>query len=124
MAVMFFFVNLALFFNNYVNPVALEKISWKYYIVYVLWLAVEFAFVYFFFVETRYTPLEEINAFVPHKVFTIRTSTDILSTVTSAMPPLLSRRLRRSPRRLMPRPTIAVLTPRRFKNLYSCAKAC
>jgi hypothetical protein len=30
---MFLFVNLALFFNNYVNPVALEDISWKYYIV-------------------------------------------------------------------------------------------
>ncbi|KAI5779594.1 general substrate transporter [Geopyxis carbonaria] len=60
MAVMFMFVNLALFFNNYVNPVALDKIGWKYYIVYDCWLAVEFLFVYFFFVETRYTPLEEI----------------------------------------------------------------
>jgi len=60
MAVMFMFVNLALFFNNYVNPIALGKISWKYYIVYCVWLAVELAVVYFFFVETRYTPLEEI----------------------------------------------------------------
>lgn len=60
MAVMFLFVNLALFFNNYVNPVALGDISWKYYIVYDIWLAVEFVVVYFFFVETRYTPLEEI----------------------------------------------------------------
>jgi len=60
MAVMFMFVNLALFFNNYVNPVALGEIGWKYYIVYCCWLAVEFAVVYFFFVETRYTPLEEI----------------------------------------------------------------
>jgi len=57
---MFFFVNLALFFNNYVNPVALDNIGWKYYIVYCCWLSVELAFVYFFFVETRYTPLEEI----------------------------------------------------------------
>ncbi|KAH0605253.1 uncharacterized protein H6S33_005235 [Morchella sextelata] len=60
MAVMFFFVNLALFFNNYVNPVALTSISWKYYIVYCCWLAVELTVVYFLFVETRYTPLEEI----------------------------------------------------------------
>jgi len=60
MAVMFFFVNLALFFNNYVNPVALDNIGWKYYIVYCCWLSIELAFVYFFFVETRYTPLEEI----------------------------------------------------------------
>jgi len=60
MAVMFFMVNVALFFNNYVNPVAMDNISWKYYIVYCCWLAFELAFVYFFFVETRYTPLEEI----------------------------------------------------------------
>lgn len=60
MAVMFMFVNLALFFNNYVNPIAMEEIGWKYYIVYCCWLAVETIFVYFFFVETRYTPLEEI----------------------------------------------------------------
>ncbi|KAA8894147.1 general substrate transporter [Sphaerosporella brunnea] len=63
MAVVFLFVNLALFFNNYVNPVALQDISWKYYIVYCCWLAAEFVFVYFFFVETRYTPLEEIAAY-------------------------------------------------------------
>ncbi|RPA94784.1 general substrate transporter [Choiromyces venosus 120613-1] len=60
MAVMFLFVNLALFFNNYVNPVALDAINWKYYIVYCCWLCVEFIAVYFLFVETRYTPLEEI----------------------------------------------------------------
>jgi len=60
MAIMFLFVNLALFFNNYVNPVALTEINWKYYIVYCCWLTVEFIVVYFLFVETRYTPLEEI----------------------------------------------------------------
>lgn len=47
MAVMFLFVNLALFFNNYVNPVALADINWKYYIVYCCWLAVELTIVYF-----------------------------------------------------------------------------
>lgn len=44
---MFLFVNLALFFNNYVNPVALTAISWKYYIAYCCWLAVELTVVYF-----------------------------------------------------------------------------
>jgi hypothetical protein len=85
MAVMLMFVNLALFFNNYVNPIALQNISWKYYILICCWLAVEFVFVYFvgylgrvfcinrseiyyrysqqFFVETRYTPLEEIAVY-------------------------------------------------------------
>jgi sugar porter (SP) family MFS transporter len=60
MAVMFLFVNIALFFNNYVNPIALEEIKWKYYIVYCCWLAFELIVVYFLFVETRYTALEEI----------------------------------------------------------------
>ncbi|CCX12143.1 general substrate transporter [Pyronema domesticum] len=63
MAVMFFFVNIALFFNNYVNPIALTDISWKYYIVYCVWISFEFVVVYFLFVETRYTPLEEIAAY-------------------------------------------------------------
>lgn len=75
---MFLFVNMALFFNNYVNPVALDAINWKYYIVFCCWLSFEFVVVYFvsrplirrsnpstnrrikLFVETRYTPLEEI----------------------------------------------------------------
>lgn len=35
MCYMFAFVDIALFFNTYVNPIALEKIGWKYYIVYV-----------------------------------------------------------------------------------------
>jgi len=60
LAVMFLFVQLALFFNNYVNPVALSSISWKYYCVFDAFLAFEFLVVYFLFVETRYTPLEEI----------------------------------------------------------------
>lgn len=35
MCYMFAFVDIALFFNTYVNPIALEDIGWKYYIVYV-----------------------------------------------------------------------------------------
>lgn len=34
MTVMFLMVDIALFFNQYVNPVALKHIGWKYYIVY------------------------------------------------------------------------------------------
>ncbi|KAL2834766.1 general substrate transporter [Aspergillus pseudoustus] len=51
----------ALFFNQYVNPVALDNISWKYYIFYCCFLAFELVFVWYFIVETRYTPLEEIS---------------------------------------------------------------
>lgn len=49
------------FFNNYANPVAMEKITWKYYIVYVIWLAVQFTVVYFLFPETYGRDLEEVN---------------------------------------------------------------
>ncbi|KAK3072156.1 hypothetical protein LTR53_007349 [Teratosphaeriaceae sp. CCFEE 6253] len=60
LTLMFLMVDIALFFNQYVNPVAIEGIGWKYYIVYCVWLAVELAVVYFLYIETRYTPLEEI----------------------------------------------------------------
>ncbi|KAJ9660188.1 hypothetical protein H2198_002694 [Neophaeococcomyces mojaviensis] len=60
MTVMFLCVDLALFFNQYVNPIALDNLKWKYYIFYCCWLAVELAVVYFFYIETRNTPLEEI----------------------------------------------------------------
>ncbi|KIX03380.1 uncharacterized protein Z518_06932 [Rhinocladiella mackenziei CBS 650.93] len=60
LTVMFLMVDAALFFNQYVNPIALDHINWKYYIFYCVWLAIELAVVYFFYVETRNTPLEEI----------------------------------------------------------------
>lgn len=57
---MFLCVDLALFFNQYVNPIALNNIGWKYYIVYCVWLACELAVVWKYYIETRNTPLEEI----------------------------------------------------------------
>lgn len=60
MTLMFLMVDLALFFNQYVNPIALKHLDWKYYIVYCCWIAAELVVVYFFYIETRYTPLEEI----------------------------------------------------------------
>jgi len=57
-----FVVSLALIFNQYVNPVALQKIAWKYYIVYCCWLAFEFGFLYFMIVETKNRTLEETAA--------------------------------------------------------------
>jgi len=60
LAIMFFCVNAALFFNNYVNPIALAAIGWKYYLVYVSWLLVELVVVYLFYPETRGPTLEEM----------------------------------------------------------------
>ncbi|KAK6199617.1 general substrate transporter [Scheffersomyces amazonensis] len=47
-------------YNGFVNPVAMENIEWKYYIVYCCILAVELVLVYFFYVETFGHTLEEV----------------------------------------------------------------
>lgn len=60
LTLMFFCVDLSLWFNQYVNPIAIDAIQWKYYIVYCVFLLFEIAIVYFFFVETKKVPLEEI----------------------------------------------------------------
>lgn len=55
-----FCVTAALFFNQYINAIALDAIAWKYYIVYCVFLGLEVFIIYFFVIETRYTPMEEI----------------------------------------------------------------
>ncbi|KAF8897982.1 general substrate transporter [Mucidula mucida] len=57
-----FTISVALIFNQYVNPIALDNIGWKYYIVYVVWIAFEFAFLYKYVVETKNLSLEETAA--------------------------------------------------------------
>jgi hypothetical protein len=49
--------------DQYINAIALEALKWKYYICYCVFLAFEVGVIYFFLVETRYTPLEEISKF-------------------------------------------------------------
>ncbi|KAJ5197727.1 uncharacterized protein N7498_006844 [Penicillium cinerascens] len=51
----------AAFFGNYVNPVGLANAGWKYYLLYDCWLVVIFVTIYFLFVESRNTTLEEIS---------------------------------------------------------------
>jgi hypothetical protein len=76
---------MALIFNQYANPIALEQIKWKCkshmyhnvpvsilihanitsdYIVYDVWLFVELLVVYFLFVETSGSSLEEMAAII------------------------------------------------------------
>ncbi|PCH35297.1 hexose transporter [Wolfiporia cocos MD-104 SS10] len=57
-----FTISLALIFNQYVNPIALNKIAWKYYIFYDCWLAFQLVFLYFMIVETKNRTLEETAA--------------------------------------------------------------
>ncbi|KAI3607710.1 protein phosphatase 2c ptc3 [Moniliophthora roreri] len=47
--------------NTFGLPVALEKIGWKTYVIFVAWDAFECVIIYFFIVETKYLTLEEIG---------------------------------------------------------------
>lgn len=54
---------IALFFNQFVNPIALEEIEWRYYIFYCCFLLFEVWFLWKYMIETRYTPLEEVSKY-------------------------------------------------------------
>lgn len=60
LTLMFFCVDLSLWFNQYVNPIALLNIHWKYYIVYCVFLVFEIFVVWKYYIETKEIPLEEI----------------------------------------------------------------
>jgi hypothetical protein len=47
-------------FSQYVNPIGLEKLEWRFYFVYIAILVIEVLCVYFLFVETKGPTLEEI----------------------------------------------------------------
>lgn len=51
---------LAIFFNTFINPIALEAIGWKYYIVFVAVLVIMCLTTYFFYPETRGHSLEQM----------------------------------------------------------------
>ncbi|CUM68097.1 uncharacterized protein PRCAT00005814001 [Priceomyces carsonii] len=54
-------MNIIIIYNGFVNPVAMDSIDWKYYIVYCCTLAVELVVVYFVFIETYGNTLEEAS---------------------------------------------------------------
>lgn len=51
---------LAIFFNTFINPIALEAIGWKYYFVFVFVLVIFGITAYFYYPETRGYSLEQI----------------------------------------------------------------
>ncbi|KZT61892.1 hexose transporter [Calocera cornea HHB12733] len=57
-----FMISLALIFNQYVNPVALDALGWKYYIVYDCFLGFQLVYIWLFLVETKNRTLEETAA--------------------------------------------------------------
>ncbi|KAF4498666.1 hexose transporter [Fusarium agapanthi] len=52
--------NLAGVYNAFANPVAMEAIAWKYYIVWCVAIAVHLTLIFFFFPETKGYSLEEV----------------------------------------------------------------
>lgn len=47
--------------NQYVNPIGLERIGWKFYFVYIVILVIEVLCIWFVFVETKGLTLEEVG---------------------------------------------------------------
>jgi hypothetical protein len=45
---------------NYINPIGLQNISWRYYIIQTIFVAVLLVIIWFTFVETKGLTLEEI----------------------------------------------------------------
>ncbi|KAM0278782.1 hypothetical protein ACHAQH_004973 [Verticillium albo-atrum] len=60
MATYVFSTKAAVFFNQFINPIGLENIGWRFYLVYVAILAVESFIAYGWFLETKGKALEEI----------------------------------------------------------------
>jgi len=60
----------ASFVNQYAGPIALQKITWRYYIVYVAWDLFECVVIWLCVVETQGRTLEELNEIFedPHPV--------------------------------------------------------
>ncbi|CAH0033885.1 unnamed protein product [Clonostachys rhizophaga] len=59
-AVLQFFTRGSTAFNSFVNPIGIDSLQWRFYLVYVVWLAVEGLIVYFLYPETKGPTLEEI----------------------------------------------------------------
>jgi MFS family permease len=60
LAINFALTALASVFNQYVNPIGLQNLAWKYYFVYIAILVIEVLCIYFLYVETKGPTLEEI----------------------------------------------------------------
>ncbi|OGE54489.1 hypothetical protein PENARI_c006G02051 [Penicillium arizonense] len=60
-AVLQFFTRGSSAFNSFVNPIGMDALQWKFYLVYVVWLVVETTIIFFLYPETKGPTLEEIS---------------------------------------------------------------
>ncbi|KAK2009481.1 general substrate transporter [Colletotrichum eremochloae] len=61
-SLLMFFGKASNFINILVNPIGLQALDWKFYFVYVGWLAIEVVVIWKFFVETKGPSLEAVAA--------------------------------------------------------------
>ena len=60
-ALMFFWLNIATVTNTYGISVGIERLGWKLYLIFLVWLVIEIIVVFLFFVETKGKTLEELR---------------------------------------------------------------
>ncbi|RBQ80968.1 hypothetical protein FVER14953_10667 [Fusarium verticillioides] len=58
LSILVFSTKAASFFDQFVNPVGMDSLGWKYYLVYVGWLLVETAVFWWLYPEGKATPLK------------------------------------------------------------------
>lgn len=64
MAFQSFFVNAAGLLNQFAWPIAIKKIEWKTYIIFIVWTAIQGVLAYFFFPETRKRTVRTRDKFI------------------------------------------------------------
>lgn len=57
----FLFLNIAMTINTVGISVAISRIGWKLYVIYIVWIIIEIVLIYFFAVETAGKTLEEMR---------------------------------------------------------------
>ena len=70
----FFIIGISAIFNQYVNPIGIKSIGWKFYIVYIVMLTFEVVMIYFFFIETKGLTLEEVAKLFDKDATTLNTA--------------------------------------------------
>lgn len=78
MAIMLIFSRFGSAFNAFVNPIGLQAIEWRMYIVYTCWLAIETTYIFFLYPETFGMSLEEASDAVQGKAYRPNKATTIL----------------------------------------------